>query len=274
MRHFHSIIACMWSLLVVTSCEDNYRDIVFFSGEEPIYDAGTCTNLTSGALLYTIGPKTIFLGIDGGDGEYTVTNNSNEASVYAEVVDKSNGYARLRLTQKTIGEAVITVKDGSGMRAVLNVSVSEYKHVWPISKVGIVIKGTVTPAQKTDIEEAFKDTYPVGTGGRYELYPATWSDPLEKGRLLIYPNDAAVAPLIGMYEQKKAIDMDGKEVVGYHLAYNNKEYLYFIHSGVPLMTRDVMPSSVDMVEDVTGVCPIALPQGVTVYRVQQIKFAY
>lgn len=129
----------------------------------------------------------------------------------------------------------------------------------------------------TSCEDNYRDikgTYPVGTGGRYELYPATWSDPLEKGRLLIYPNDVAVAPVVGMYEQKKAINMDGKEVVGYHFAYNNKEYLYFIHSGVLLMTRDVMPSSVDMVEDVTGVCPIALPQRVEVYRVQQIKFAY
>ncbi len=273
MKHFIFFIACVWCLLVVTSCEKNYRDIVFFTGEEPTTEPGIYTNISSSAVLYTIGPKTIFKGIDGGDGDYTVTHNSNEEVVYAGVEEKSNGYARLRLTQKKIGEAVITVKDGSGRRAMLKVWVGEYKDTWRVSKVGIVIKGAVSVAQKAEIEEAFKNTYPVGIGGRYELYPVTWSDPL-KGRLLIYLNDAAIAPIIGMYEQKKTVNMEGKEVTGYFFAYNNKEYLYFIPSGLPLLTRDLRPVSLDLVEDVTGVCSVALPEGVSVYRVQEIKFAY
>ncbi len=154
----------------------------------------------------------------------------------------------------------------------LKVWVGEYKDTWRVSKVGIVIKGAVSVSQKAETEEAFKNTYPVGIGGRYELYPVTWSDPLEKGRLLIYSNDAAIAPIIGMYEQKKTVNMEGKEVTGYFFAYNNKEYLYFIPSGLPLLTRDFRPVSLDLVEDVTAICPVALPEGVSVYRVQEIKF--
>lgn len=272
MKYFYLFIACVWCLLLSTSCEKNYRDIVFFTGEEPTTEPGINTNLTSSAVLYTIGPKTIFKGIDGGDGDYTVTHNSNEDVVYAGVEEKSNGYARLRLTQKKIGEAVITVKDGSGRRAMLKVSVSEYKQIWTVAKVGIVIKGAVSVVQKAEIEESFKNTYPVGIGGRYELYPAVWGAPMEKGRLLIYLNDAAIAPIIGEYGEKKTVNMEGKEVTGYFFAYNNKEYLYFIPSGGSLLTRDLRPVSLDLVEDVTAICPVTLPEGVSVYRVQEIKF--
>ena len=45
MRHIYSILILISLLFVGTACEDDYRDMVFFTGEAPIYQIGTCDNL-------------------------------------------------------------------------------------------------------------------------------------------------------------------------------------------------------------------------------------
>ena len=45
MKHIYSILILISLLFVGTACEDDYRDMVFFTGEAPIYQIGTCDNL-------------------------------------------------------------------------------------------------------------------------------------------------------------------------------------------------------------------------------------
>ena len=42
MKHIYSILILISLLFVGTACEDDYRDMVFFTGEAPIYQIGTC----------------------------------------------------------------------------------------------------------------------------------------------------------------------------------------------------------------------------------------
>lgn len=37
MKHIYSILILISLLFVGTACEDDYRDMVFFTGEAPIY---------------------------------------------------------------------------------------------------------------------------------------------------------------------------------------------------------------------------------------------
>lgn len=271
MKHFYSIILFALLLVIGTSCKDDEREIILFSGEAPIYETGGCDNLVTSVSLYTNRFESSTVGIDGGDGEYTV-DNTDQTVATAELVSESNNYRRLKLTRKKLGETFVTVKDGSGKSAMLKVVVSEFKYIWSVAQVGIAIKGTVTAEKKAEIEKAFKDTYPVPVGGRYELFPDSWSNPMEQGRLVIYLNDTAVEPIVGRY-QIKPVTIEGKEETGYFFTYNNKEYIYFRSYPMLPMGRSVGPQFMDLAEDVTAICKetVSLPEGVIVYRVQRVN---
>ena len=45
MKYIYSILMLISLLFVGTACEDDYRDMVFFTGDAPIYQIGTCDNL-------------------------------------------------------------------------------------------------------------------------------------------------------------------------------------------------------------------------------------
>ena len=104
MRHIYSILILISLLFVGTACEDDYRDMVFFTGEAPIYQIGTCDNLIGSVNLYLDKPEGIILGIDGGDGDYSITNGDNTI-VSAAFVKSENGYQRLLVTPKSMGES-------------------------------------------------------------------------------------------------------------------------------------------------------------------------
>lgn len=269
MKHFYSIILFAMCLLVGTSCkDDDDREIIFFNGDAPIYDAGGCVNLVSSVSLYTNSSESSTVGIEGGDGEYTVHTTDPTVAI-AELVPESNNYFRLKLTRKKMGETLVTVKDGNGKSAMLKVTVGEFKYTWPVTKVEIAIKGTVTAEKKAEIEAFFKDTYPVPVGGRYELYPDSQSNLMRQGRLVVYLNDATVAPFVGRYEMKP-IMIDGKEVPGYYFTYNNEEHLYFNTLYSPV-TRDPGPGYYYLAEDVTAECTVELPEGIKIYRGQRVQ---
>ena len=71
MKHIYSILMLISLLFVGTACEDDYRDMVFFTGDAPIYQIGTCDNLIGSVNLYLSKPEGIIVGVDGGDGNYS-----------------------------------------------------------------------------------------------------------------------------------------------------------------------------------------------------------
>lgn len=157
MRHIYSILILISLLFVGTACEDDYRDMVFFTGEAPIYQIGTCDNLIGSVNLYLDKPEGIILGIDGGDGNYSITNGDNTI-VSAAFVKSENGYQRLLVTPKSMGEIMITVRDSDGHSASLAVKVMDcMKLVLSKEQEGVVVLGDVTDEQKNDIVKAFSD---------------------------------------------------------------------------------------------------------------------
>lgn len=99
MKHIYSILMLISLLFVGTACEDDYRDMVFFTGEAPIYQIGTCDNLIGSVNLYQDKPEGIIVGVDGGDGNYVIING-NDAVVTAAFVKNENGYQRILVTPK------------------------------------------------------------------------------------------------------------------------------------------------------------------------------
>ena len=111
MRHIYSILMLISLLFVGTACEDDYRDIVFFTGDAPIYQVGTCGNMFSSTNLYLNKPEGIIVGVDGGDGNYSIVNGDDAIemcirdSLYNQdtKVDDKNKTTGLTLSERLNG---------------------------------------------------------------------------------------------------------------------------------------------------------------------------
>lgn len=76
--------------------------------------------------LYPIKPEGENIGIDGGNGDYSIIGNTDEA-VVAVVMTVSEKYKRLQITPKALGETTIIISDGDGKTAALKV---KSQRVW------------------------------------------------------------------------------------------------------------------------------------------------
>lgn len=268
MKHIYSILMLISLLFVGTACEDDYRDMVFFTGEAPIYQIGTCDNLIGSVNLYLSKPEGIIVGVDGGDGNYAIING-DDAVVTAAFVKNENGYQRILVTPKAQGETAITVRDGSGSSAMLRVKVDEcVKFVLYKAKDGIVLTGEATEEQKKNIADAFADFFTVKVGGCYEMIPDNESEMWEKGTLRVRPDDSAIAPMIGRYERVPVVDGE-VERLGLLFKYNNEEHFYTFNG--PGLTRMSVMEYMDFGEDVTEACPVEVPAGCRVYHVERLS---
>ena len=231
MKHIYSILMLISLLFVGTACEDDYRDMVFFTGEAPIYQIGTCDNLIGSVNLYQDKPEGIIVGVDGGDGNYVIING--------------------------------------GSSTLLRVKVDEcLKLIWSKKKDGIVVTGEATEEQKKKIADAFTDFFTVKVGGRYEMIPDNESEMWEKGTLRVRPDDSAIAPMIGRYERGPVVDGE-VERLGLLFKYNDEEHFYTFNG--PDLTRMSVMEYMDFWEDVTEVCPVEVPVGCKVYHVERLS---
>ena len=268
MKHIYSILMLISLLFVGTACEDDYRDMVFFTGDAPIYQIGTCDNLIGSVNLYLSKPEGIIVGVDGGDGNYSIVNGE-DAIVTAAFVKSESGYQRIQIIPKAEGETGITVRDGSGSSTLLRVKVDEcLKLIWSKKKDGIVVTGEATEEQKKNIADAFTDFFTVKVGGRYEMIPDNESEMWEKGTLRVRPDDSAIAPMIGRYERGPVVDGE-VERLGLLFKYNDEEHFYTFNG--PDLTRMSVMDYMDFWEDVTEVCPVEVPVGCKVYHVERLS---
>lgn len=148
MRHIYTFLLLAILGLSMVSCSDDKRDIVFFTGDAPIYQTGTCANLISSVSLYPIKPEGENIGIDGGNGDYSIIGNTDEA-VVAVVMTVSEKYKRLQITPKALGETTIIISDGDGKTAALKVKVREYGKRMVVNAQGIIVNGEVTDEKKS-----------------------------------------------------------------------------------------------------------------------------
>lgn len=273
MKYIYSILVMILLLFVSTACEDDYRDITFFTGEEPIYQIGTCDNLIGSVNLYMTHPEGFIVGIDGGDGEYFIVNGNN-AVASAAFVKSENGYQRLLITPAAVGKVVITVKDGSGLSGFLEVTVDErFKTTFTKVEEGIVVTGDVTEELEQSIVKAFSDKgFTVKTGGYYELLPDDEDNRWKQGELRVYAEQDAEKPIVGRYETTIET-MLGQEDKTLHFTYGDEEHLYRLGSA-PESSRMSVLGAVHLWEDVTESCPVEIPEDSKVYHVELVVLKY
>ena len=94
MKKQYFLLTLAWLLFAVSGCKDDYRSVVLFEGAEPVYQVGTCDNLVSSLAFFLSETEgETVLGIDGGDGAYTLTN---EHESVASVTFAGDGRFRVR----------------------------------------------------------------------------------------------------------------------------------------------------------------------------------
>ncbi|WP_196039789.1 hypothetical protein [Bacteroides nordii] len=264
MKHIYTFLLLAMLGLSMASCSDDKRDIVFFTGDAPIYQTGTCANLISSVSLYPIKPEGEIIGIDGGNGDYSIIGNTDEA-VVAVVMTVSEKYKRLQITPKTLGEATIIISDGDGKTAALKVKVREYGKRMVVNAQGIIVNGEVTDEKKAEIADGMKETFPVAINGGFELVSGkseTWKD---EGILRVYHENFKETPVIGSYSWK-LIMVNDKEKMGFSFIFDDKEYQFTTSIREEPKTRSNNTNVLQLYEDVTSQCTVECPVGTRVYR--------
>lgn len=255
-------------MLLTTGCEQDYRNLSLFEGAEPIYQVGVCDNLLSSVTLYLNVPDGIVLGVDGGDGDYAV-ECSDSAVAKAVFVQSVNGYPRVKVLPKAVGEASVKVTDGSGLTILLNVNVKErFSVVFRKTHAAFACKGDIDDASWQAIRILIEEAeVPVRNGGYYELMPDNNGELLEGGgKLLVYPTgDVGTVPLEGTYRVEA--DTAQTKAPTFHLCYDGMCHVLTLDN--PLeegLDKPVLVPSMVVWEEMTHRVPTALlPQGCEVY---------
>jgi hypothetical protein len=105
MKKQYFLLTLAWLLFAVSGCKDDYRSVVLFEGAEPVYQVGTCDNLVSSLAFFLSETEgETVLGIDGGDGAYTLTNE-HESVASVTFAGDSNGYRRISIQPLASGDS-------------------------------------------------------------------------------------------------------------------------------------------------------------------------
>lgn len=264
MKRTHSIILLLMFLFLGTSCEDDYRSMVFFSGDKPIYQIGTCTNLISNITLHISSKEGAVVGIDGGDGNYTYLVDDDNI-VKIEETDAAGGYRHICIKPQTLGEVSIIAKDGSGNQAILTVSVTEPKIRFRAmaKKMEFVNQQLLTEEEVNRIGNEQMSRFPVNVGGGFEIYPDENGSYENLGNLLVFVADDAGTLLSGTY-LRKDITWQGKKQVAFDFTFGEKTHTYIVENQ-PINEGSIGRNYLLFREDVTSECG-KLPDGVKVYR--------
>lgn len=265
MKHIYSILVALFVVLIAnTSCDEDYRDMVLFEGVEPIYQIGTCNNLLSSLTLYLTHPDGVVLGIDGGDGDYSL-EGVDVAVATVELVETMNNYSRIKVTPKAEGIVTIRVNDGSGASTVLRIMVRDrFKFFFFVEHTTFLrteeIEGSLWNQIMSDLSSALT----VKPQGSYTLIPADTDG--TRGELHINPSAYDNDLLTGTYEMLKG---EGGEDV-FRFSYNGEVHEFTNRPLGNLVTRESlrpMPTEA-WYEDVTSLSAVAVPQGCKVYRAE------
>lgn len=267
MKKLYSLLASIMLLFTVSSCEEDYRSMVLFEGVEPIYQIGTCDNLISSLTLYLTNPEGIVLGIDGGDGNYSLRDvDATVATV--EFTDNMNGYRRLRIVPKQVGGMNVVVADGSGSTTMLRIKVMDsYKYYFHVEDVAYIHTGDIDEDTWNAIVSGLDQQMTMKKQGNYQLILA---DPISSanrsGKLRVLTAPLAEGFFEGTFE---IVNGEGGSPV-YRFIYNDEVHELFHNN--PLSqpgTKNSPISPFVMYEDVTSYSLVAVPQGCEVYRLEK-----
>lgn len=261
MKSLYSLFLLVTLLFTASGCEDDYRSMVLFEGVEPIYQIGTCTNITSSLDFYLSETKgETVLGIDGGDGSYRLTNE-HESVASVAFSREVNGYQRISVRPLAAGETVVTVADGSGESFRLHITVKERRQFTMTKRSAEYgVSGDVPEELPGEVAEVLSGRAWLEDTGYYILVPdAEEPGLLHHGVLEIYPTGKEEKPLVGSYDTVTLEGEDGETYAQWQFTYNGEQRLFtrVVRQSLPVNTECML------IEDVTTFCPSGLlPAGV------------
>lgn len=270
MKHIYSILAFCFFLIAGTSCEDDYRAMVLFEGVEPIYQVGTCDNLVSSVTLYLSNSDGIVLGIDGGDGKYSL-DGADAAVASVAFSDDINGYHRIKVLPKGEGVTNILVRDSNGASTILKVTVEDsYKFYYYVRGTALMCKGEIDDELWSRVQADLNSVLTVKAGGTYTLMPADLESPYwGGGRLRVHASALVEGFVDGTYEMAEG--EGGRAVVRFRYNGEVHDFTTFNPFGKP-ETRVEQAVRVDQYEDVTSLVTETLPEGCRIYRVERWEY--
>lgn len=264
MRHFYSIVATLLFVLVTsTSCEDDYRDMIIFEGAEPIFGKDGGDNLVSSVTLYLNHPEGLVLGIDGGDGNYSLDEVSAVATV--ALTESQNGYSRIKVAPKEEGLVTVRINDGSGASAILKIIVRDrYKFYYFVEYTTFFHTGEIEENHWNQIKVDLNSVLKVKDQGSYTLIPDETNESQERGELLVHPSGLTQDVIMGTYEIIEG--ENGENFLCFR--YNDEVHKFTRKSPEGIVTKNSPIPPLVGYEDVTSLSPAAVPQGCKVYRAE------
>ena len=264
MRHFYSIVATLLFVLVAsTGCEEDYRDMILFEGAEPIFGQDGNNNLISSVTLYLTNPEGVALGIDGGDGNYSLDEVSTVAAV--TLSESQNGYSRIKVTPKDEGVVTVRINDGSGASAILKIIVRDrYKFYYFVEYTTFFHTGEIEENHWNQIMVDLTSVLTVKDQGAYTLIPDNTNDSQDRGELLVHPSAFNHEVIMGTYEVIEG--ENGENILCFK--YNDEVHKFSRKSPENIVTKNSPIPPLVGYEDVTSLSPAAVPQGCKVYRAE------
>ena len=264
MRPFYSIVATLLFVLVAcTGCEEDYRDMILFEGAEPILGQDGNNNLISSVTLYLTNPEGVVLGIDGGDGNYSLGENSTVAAMTFS--ESQNGYSRIKVTPKDEGVVTVRINDGSGASTILKIVVRDrYKYCYFVEYTTFFHTGEIEENHWNQIMADLTSVLTVKDQGSYTLMPENTNDFPERGELLVHPTALTQEVIMGTYEYIEG--ENGESILCFK--YNDEVHKFSRRSPENIVTKNSPIPPLVGYEDVTSLSPAVVPQGCKVYRAE------
>lgn len=150
-KHLAGILSLFLCTIFLISCnnDDKLAPITLGYEGSQYQFSGTIYGLTP------FSKETDPLSIKGGDGNYKVTNDNEE------VVRLKFDGKKISLKPLKLGEAIITIEDGSGNVCTLPITISYHKLVHEVSIVNIIVKGdNITAEDKIKLGREMTASYP------------------------------------------------------------------------------------------------------------------
>ena len=256
LKHLFTLLVMMsCALLGFTACDDNdYAPIRLINTDESGQQVKNHT-----LAMYAFSKGESFY-IKGGDGHYTITNNSEG------IIDYRYDGKVLTFMPVGLGTATLIIRDLAKNSLVLTIEVSNRKVVLNVTGVESYANGRKMIVEDVDrlrqqiINESF-----AKEGGRYEF---TYTDDSQVlGSVTIYPSETG-KPISGIFRQEKKYTEEGVEHVEFTIttAKGNIHKMMLINEGTETTNRYTFQ------EDVTNVYNKIYPNVEKALLIQNVTF--
>lgn len=243
------------SLLFCLSCSQN--------DEEPL----SLHQIENNSIQLFYGTKS-GVTIIGGDGNYSYTSDS------PLIKGKMTHTNYILFEPLGVGEATVTIRDGSGHSYILTISICYRTEHYTVKKTDAFVSGdNMTVGEQKELKEKALSTIPVKVGGGYEfVFTAFESDDKSSGIVSIYPTDDRNNFIEGTFETTLRKDENQLIYRTYTLHYQSTERTFVLMQYKDPLVKMINTVVMQFAEDVKGQFLPDYPEVEQVYTSQIVSF--